>query len=168
MVEPFKALSLKHPWAMLVMAGLKTIETRSWKTHYRGTLLIHNGLKWDDRDEDPVSREFVINGCMFVIDGYKGPPLPCSPGCILGTVELKDCRPMTKEDEPKAGVSCVPGRFAWILEHPQVFDVPVPFKGRLGLFDVQRNVVREQWDAMINWQSAAYLRKLQLDKKEGT
>ena len=36
-----KALSLMEPWAALIAAGVKSIETRSWRTAYRGPLYIH-------------------------------------------------------------------------------------------------------------------------------
>lgn len=38
-----KALTLHQPWASLVALGVKTIETRSWATRYRGPLAIHAG-----------------------------------------------------------------------------------------------------------------------------
>ena len=38
------AISLLQPWATLVVIGAKTIETRSWSTNYRGTILIHASL----------------------------------------------------------------------------------------------------------------------------
>lgn len=40
-----KALTLHQPWATLVALGIKTVETRSWYTPYRGPLAIHAGLK---------------------------------------------------------------------------------------------------------------------------
>ena len=36
-----KVLSLTEPYATLIKKGIKTIETRSWKTNYRGKLFIH-------------------------------------------------------------------------------------------------------------------------------
>lgn len=36
-----KALTLHQPWASLIALGVKTIETRSWSTSYRGPLAIH-------------------------------------------------------------------------------------------------------------------------------
>lgn len=36
-----KVISLKEPFATLIMNGDKKIETRSWKTNYRGELFIH-------------------------------------------------------------------------------------------------------------------------------
>jgi len=38
-----KALTLTQPWASLMAIGVKTIETRSWKTGYRGPVAIHAG-----------------------------------------------------------------------------------------------------------------------------
>lgn len=36
-----KAITLTQPWATLVAIGAKRIETRSWRTNYRGPLAIH-------------------------------------------------------------------------------------------------------------------------------
>lgn len=36
-----KAISLWPPYASFIVAGLKRIETRSWKTSYRGPIAIH-------------------------------------------------------------------------------------------------------------------------------
>ena len=38
-----KAITLTQPWATLVAIGAKRIETRSWRTFYRGPLAIHAG-----------------------------------------------------------------------------------------------------------------------------
>jgi hypothetical protein len=40
-----KVLTLHQPWASLVALGVKTIETPSWSTQYRGPLAIHAGAK---------------------------------------------------------------------------------------------------------------------------
>jgi hypothetical protein len=40
-----KALTLHQPWATAIAEGIKTIETRSWATDYRGPLAIHAGSK---------------------------------------------------------------------------------------------------------------------------
>jgi hypothetical protein len=45
------ALSLKQPWAALLVAGRKTIEVRRWTTGWRGRLLIHAARVPDDRPE---------------------------------------------------------------------------------------------------------------------
>lgn len=38
-----KVLTIKQPWATLIMQGYKRFEFRSWQTKYRGDLLIHAG-----------------------------------------------------------------------------------------------------------------------------
>lgn len=45
-----KAITLKQPWASLVAYGIKKYEFRTWKTNYRGKLLIHAGAGVD-KDE---------------------------------------------------------------------------------------------------------------------
>lgn len=36
-----KVISIQEPYASLIKEGYKKIETRSWKTNYRGEILIH-------------------------------------------------------------------------------------------------------------------------------
>jgi len=50
-VAKFKALSLKQPWATLLVHGVKTIEVRRWATTFRGALLIHASSVPDEREE---------------------------------------------------------------------------------------------------------------------
>src|SRR5437762_3212572 len=45
------ALSLKQPWAALLVHGLKTIEVRTWSTFRRGRILIHASRTEDTRPE---------------------------------------------------------------------------------------------------------------------
>src|SRR5437764_14875091 len=45
------ALSLKQPWATLLVHGLKTIEVRRWPTARRGPVLIHAAKVSADRPE---------------------------------------------------------------------------------------------------------------------
>ena len=45
-----KVLTLKQPWATLVSEGIKEYEFRSWKTNYRGKLLIHAGAGVDKKE----------------------------------------------------------------------------------------------------------------------
>jgi hypothetical protein len=45
-----RAISIKQPWAALIIAGRKSIEIRTWPTTYRGWVLIHAGKKADTRE----------------------------------------------------------------------------------------------------------------------
>ena len=70
-----KVLSIKEPWASLIINGYKKYEFRSWKTNYRGKILIHAG-KGIDRD------------MLFIANKYN---IKINPGKILGEVEITDC-----------------------------------------------------------------------------
>jgi hypothetical protein len=49
--EPLYALSIKQPWATLLVHGRKTVEVRGWPTPRRGRVLIHAGRVPDRRPE---------------------------------------------------------------------------------------------------------------------
>ncbi len=102
-----KALSLQQPWANWVAEGKKTIETRKWKTNYRGPLLIVSS---------------------------KSPNI-APAGYAVAIVTVVDCRPMTEEDEPAACCKIYPNAWAWILKDIQPIK-PFPVKGSLGLYNV--------------------------------
>jgi ASCH domain. len=107
-----KALSLKEPWASLVLEGRKTIETRVWKTNYRGQLLLCASKN----------------------------PKSCISGKAFATANLVEIRPMKKTDEAKACCKVYEGAYAWILADItpiKQFDV----KGSLGLFNVDYKMV---------------------------
>src|SRR4051812_25832874 len=81
------ALSVKQPWAALIMHGLKSIEIRSWPTARRGRIYIHAARVSDDR----------VHGWELV-KGAIGETAQLTGG-LLGTVEITDCLPYrTQED----------------------------------------------------------------------
>lgn len=62
-----KALTIIQPWATLIASGHKMNETRSWKTNYRGEVLIHAGKNPKDYTsgcyiDDPDGRHFQDAG----------------------------------------------------------------------------------------------------------
>jgi hypothetical protein len=74
------ALSIKQPWAALVVQGLKVIEVRRWPTARRGRILIHAARVPDKRAE----------AWKHVADPLL--PLAQLQGGIIGAVELTECR----------------------------------------------------------------------------
>ena len=104
--KEMKALSLRQPWASLIAEGRKTIETRTWRTRYRGPLAIHAS-----------ARPFA--------------DLPA--GGILAVAWLSGCRPMTKADEEQACIALYDGAYAWLLANVQPVPL-ISCKGRLGLW----------------------------------
>ena len=78
-LSPVYALSLKQPWAALVVQGLKTIEVRRWQTVRRGRILIHAARVPDKRDQ--AWKHVTPN--LFSLAQLQGG--------IIGSVELTDC-----------------------------------------------------------------------------
>ena len=78
-----KALTIKEPWATLIIDGYKKYEFRSWKTNYRGKILIHAGMS-EEKD---------------MLKKFKDYNLNCSKGMIIGEALLTDCILVTKEFE---------------------------------------------------------------------
>lgn len=78
--QPVFALSIKQPWAALVVLGLKTIEVRRWPTVRRGPILIHAARVPDDRKEgwDLVATE-------------QARELAELQGGLIGSVDLLEC-----------------------------------------------------------------------------
>ncbi|MDB5311706.1 MAG: hypothetical protein JWO38_5908 [Gemmataceae bacterium] len=121
-----KCLTVCQPWAQLIVYHDKRIENRSRRTHHRGKLAIHAGLskRWlaEYMQQYPLA--------MFI------PPLRF--GVIVGTVDLVDCVPLSEvEGQPYAT-----GPWCWILANPEPLEIPIPLKGRLGLFDVPDSLIR--------------------------
>jgi hypothetical protein len=75
-----KALSIRQPWASLIVAGHKDVENRTWSTRYRGPLLIHAPQSFASITADEIERRF---GIRLHFD-----QLP--RGGIVGAVELVD------------------------------------------------------------------------------
>ena len=78
-----KVLTLKQPWASLVANGYKIYEFRSWKTKYRGEILIHAGCgvdkEWLDKVKDygidfpkkKILCKVVLEDCIEIDDGFN-------------------------------------------------------------------------------------------------
>ncbi|MDO4739823.1 MAG: ASCH domain-containing protein [Eubacteriales bacterium] len=130
-----KALSLKEPWASLVAQGIKKMETRSWRTNYRGELLIHASLSPVGKTERERALSELLNA-------------PCRQGFILCRCRLADCVLIDEEfaahlrEESPIEYLCgdySPGRYAWILEDVRPV-LPVRAKGRLGLWECEQSI----------------------------
>jgi len=131
-----KVLNLQEPWASLVKEGCKRIETRSWRTNYRGELYIHaSQRKLTAREYDLYVEQLgLLRGTEFVY------------GAIIAKCRLVDCRLMTGEliaevKKDRAEFLCgeyKPGRYAWILEDVEALEMPIPAKGQLGIWTFEQ------------------------------
>ena len=125
-----KAISIRQPWAWLIINAGKDIENRDWPTRLRGRVLIH-AAKGMTRDE----YESAIDAARHAGQTRPFPPgltLPAfskiERGGVVGAVEIVDC--VTKSDSP-----WFHGRYGFVLRDPKPLGF-VPIKGALGFFDV--------------------------------
>jgi hypothetical protein len=132
-----KCLSVRQPFASLIVCGVKRYETRSWPTPYRGPLAIHAGRRFTEADRSRCGEAALRE--VLRAAGYRVPSeLP--RGSVIGTATLADCLPAEEvageltELERQLG-DFRPGRWAWRLIEPAVLLVPRPLVGQLGLFD---------------------------------
>jgi hypothetical protein len=109
-----KALTVHQGWASAIFESGKNIENRSWRTDYRGTLLIHAGKS---KASISVSRQFHEKlGIQF--------PGILEFGAVLGTVQLVDCVASHSSDW------AMPGYWHWVLENPQKLSSPLSCNGK--------------------------------------
>ncbi|MBR2708540.1 MAG: ASCH domain-containing protein [Bacilli bacterium] len=124
-----KALTIKEPWASLIVQGFKKFEFRSWKTNYRGKVLIHAGLSKEN------------------IEKYKDYNLDISSGEIIGEAYIADCilvdekldKSLRKIDEKVYGNNHV-GLYAFKLENVKKYNKKIKVKGNLGLWNYKNKI----------------------------
>jgi activating signal cointegrator 1 len=119
-----KALTLTQPWATLVALEAKRLETRSWRTSYRGPLAIHASK----RMSKPASLLCWQEPFRTALQagGYKPEnstatnPFDLPLGAVIAVAVLIDIQPITFENQPLEPEysfgDYTPGRFAWILQ----------------------------------------------------
>ena len=103
-----RAITIHNPWASLIARGEKTLEIRSWKTSYRGDVLIASSAR--------------------PLDGYLR-------GAGLCVVRLTDVRTFVPEDSVAAHIPFLPDLWAWVLTDVRVI-APFPVRGKQGFYEV--------------------------------
>lgn len=119
---PNIAISIRQPWAWLILYGGKDIENRSWPTRFRGPVLIH-AAKGMTAEEYEGARQFTDGACL-------ARPWPTirelERGGIVGVAEIVDC--VTASDS-----LWFVGEYGFVIRGAR----PLPFhpcKGALGFF----------------------------------
>lgn len=121
------AISIRQPWAWLILHAGKDIENRDWKTPYRGRCLIHaskSATKQDYQDaiDFITSQRFDhLSIALPAIDQFDR-------GGIVGSVDIVGCTDTS--DSP-----WFVGDYGFILRNPKPLPF-TPYKGRLGFFNV--------------------------------
>lgn len=114
-----KALSIRQPWAWLIVNGYKDIENRSWSTELRGKVMVHAGKSIDWEGWHLVRRHF--------------PQIPIpwefETGGIVGSVEITGCT--NQSDSP-----WFEGKFGFVLKNGKPCEFK-PCRGMLKFFEVE-------------------------------
>ena len=130
-----KAISVRQPWAWMIVYGGKNIENRTWKTNYRGNILIHAsaGMTGDEWDQ---AWNFSAN---INSDAGRRAALAhlsrknVQRGGFVGTARIVDC----VESDYSIWFE---GPYGLVLHDVRPIEF-VPYTGALGLFDVPDGIV---------------------------
>ncbi|MGY5143042.1 MAG: ASCH domain-containing protein [Candidatus Nitrosopumilus sp. bin_32a] len=121
-----KCLSVSQPFADLIISGKKSIELRNWDTNFRGEFLVHAPVKIriDDAKRLKINKKFVT-------------------GAIIGKVQLYDVKKYNSNKEIKldqkfhfSTKKFQTKTFGFLLKNAKPLRIPIPWKGQLGIFDV--------------------------------
>lgn len=104
-----KALTVRQPWAAMLVSGRKRVEWRQWATTHRGPLAIHAAAR--------------VQASIPTPRGLRA--LASVRGAIVGEVTITSCELCP----------CGCGWWAWTVEDAVAYVEPVPATGRLGLWE---------------------------------
>ena len=129
-----KVLSIIEPWATLIASKQKYIETRSWKTSYRGELYIHASKKLINKKDEKIQELLKLL-----------PTQEMNYGKIICKCQLVDCIYMDEKfineiKQNKQEYICGDykiGRFAWILEKMELIQPKIEAKGKLNIWNFE-------------------------------
>ena len=122
-----KALSIKNPWATLIVNGYKDYEFRSWKTNFRGKFYIHSSKICDLKN-----KKKFLNYELNYIDG-----------AIIGEAELVDC--ILVDDLFKEKLLSInpvvyasSSGYAFVLKNIKKYDEPIYCNGKLSFWEFKK------------------------------
>lgn len=127
-----KALSIRQPWAWLIIHGGKDVENRSWHTKHRGRFLVHASQGMTS-EEYCDGLEFAMKAGDITLLRNFPTSQEMQRGGIVGSVELVDS--VDTSDSP-----WYMGQKAFVLRDPKPMPF-LPFKGRLQFFEVPDKLV---------------------------
>ena len=115
-----KIISVRQPWASLIVQGIKDVENRSWRTHHRGPVLIHASQRQDEITEKELKRRYGIEM-----------PKRLPKGSVIGVADIVDC----VEEHPSKWFDG--DGFGFVLKNPRRVRFQ-RWSGQLGLREAPR------------------------------
>lgn len=139
--QNMKAITVKQPWASLIVEGIKDVENRTWacpEKYIGKRVLIHAG---------GTRENFNIRNDIFTKDQLLGIPPQLilqienrsdTLGAIIGSVQIVDCvinhhsvwAEITTQMSPE-------NTYNWVLANPIKFTNPIPCKGKLRFWEYE-------------------------------
>jgi hypothetical protein len=126
-------LSIKQPWAQLIIEGAKDVEIRSWTTTYRGRIWIHTGQKVDDYATARFARSGLFTGGLVGHAHLYGVRPFCASSWEAWRYRHKDDADF---DEAAA-------KYGWILRDARPLVQGIRYKGSIGLFRLDEAVLEQ-------------------------
>lgn len=133
-----RAITLKQPWATLLVTGIKHHETRSWRLPsdlIGRPILIHAGLAYDMLGNTDLIRQTVA--------AAGAAPDRAPRGAILGSVTFEACHQVAANGSFPVRINLhqfpfgdyAPGRWYWTVSERKVFKEPITnVRGKLGIW----------------------------------
>lgn len=124
-----KVITIKQPWASLIAKGYKEYEFRTWKTKYRGDILIHAGKEIDKE----------------ALERFEKYNLEYPQGCIIAKAKITDCVSVdekflnimiSKNEDVYKGMKSYLGKNGYGFKLEDVEEiVPIKINGKLSLWE---------------------------------
>ena len=133
-----KALSIRQPWAWLILNAGKDIENRDWPTSFRGPFLIHasKGMTRDEYDNGIWTLTDIRPDHVHALPPFE----KLERGGIVGMATIVGC--VRKSESPWFF-----GEYGFELR--DVMPLPfTPYKGALGFFDVPEHALTSTRNAV--------------------
>jgi hypothetical protein len=119
-----RVLSIRQPWASMLMLGFKSSEIRTMPTHIRGLVAIHASKSKPSQKEVDWLRSYGYNVSTTL-----------SKGVILGTISLTGCTKIESKGHFRSTVDAhmnnpdwyKDGLYAWEMEDPKLLDIPIEY-----------------------------------------
>jgi len=135
-----KALSVRQPWADLIVDGVKDVENRTWKTNIRGRILIHAAKRVEHWVVPKVSMYLGVES------SFDYHPVV---GAIIGSVEIVDCwnKFLLRTSDVRHKNRWFSGPFGFVMTNAERFRNPVSCPGRQGFFNVDLTALRSEMNS---------------------
>jgi hypothetical protein len=131
-----KAVTIQQPFASLIVAGIKTLECRTWPTDHRGPLVIHVGK------QSTMPHDLIVAGYKLLAGiGISPGTAEQLRGKIIGQVTVTACMRadiadhLITADDNRVGIFNAQ-TYVWVLRQPIEYQDPISCSGQQGIWEI--------------------------------